>query len=79
MNVGGVVGMVIEFLSPVLPDDILRSSLSASYMNVEVYSLDGNTHDVHVYTDVSAEWLSGDRNDLVQWSYGESLFLVLVE
>ena len=54
MNVGGVVQMKITFLSPVSPDDLLQSSLPYSYMDVEVKSLDGKSHSVQLYTDISA-------------------------
>lgn len=54
MNVGDLVEMTITFLSPVTPDDLLRSSLPYSYMEVEVKSTDGNNHDVQIYTDISA-------------------------
>ena len=54
MNVGGKVQMRITFLSPVNTDDLKRQSLTLSYMQVFVVSLDGNTHDIQVYTDISA-------------------------
>ena len=54
MDVGGAVEMTITFLSPVTPDELLRSSLPYSYMSVEVKSVDGSDHDVQVYTDISA-------------------------
>ena len=54
MNVGGAVQMKITFLSPVSPDDLVRSSLPYSYMEVEVKSLDGKSHSVQLYTDISA-------------------------
>ncbi|KAF2718543.1 GTA glutaminase A [Polychaeton citri CBS 116435] len=70
MDVGGVVGMTLTFLSPVTPDDLLRSSLPYTYLNVETWSKDGNNHDIQVYTDITAEWISGDRTSIAQWSYG---------
>jgi hypothetical protein len=48
------VQITITFLSPITPDDFLRQSLIFSYVNVEVVSLDGNDHDVQLYTDISA-------------------------
>lgn len=54
MNVDGKIGMNITFLSPVTPTDMLRQSVPVSYMNVAVYSIDGNQHDVQLYSDVSA-------------------------
>lgn len=54
MNVDDKVQMKITFLSPVSPDDLLRSSLPYSYMDVEVKSLDNSSHRVQLYTDISA-------------------------
>ena len=54
MNVGDHVGMRITFLSPVTPDELLRSSLSYTYMNVKVHSLNGSSHDIQLYTNISA-------------------------
>ncbi|KAE8334213.1 hypothetical protein BDV24DRAFT_156993 [Aspergillus arachidicola] len=70
MRVGDMVGMKITFLSPITPDDLRRQSLIFSYLSVEVESIDGNHHDIQVYSDISAEWVSGDRNATAQWDYG---------
>jgi len=53
-NVDNKVGLIVTFLSPVTPTDYVRGSLVSSYLDVQVYSLDGNTHDVQIYTDISA-------------------------
>ncbi|KAK0860093.1 hypothetical protein LTS02_008753 [Friedmanniomyces endolithicus] len=70
MNAGGVVNMTVTFLSPVIPDDLLRASLPYTYLNVDVISADGAQHEVQLYTDISAEWVSGDRSATAHWSYG---------
>jgi len=54
MNVGGEVQLNLTFLSPITPNDLKRQSLVFSYLNVEVASLDGQSHDVQVYSDISA-------------------------
>lgn len=54
MNVDGKVQMTITFLSPVYPDDLGRQSITFTYLNVEVASLDGASHKVQLYADVSA-------------------------
>ncbi|RMZ71230.1 putative glutaminase [Pyrenophora seminiperda CCB06] len=66
----GKVELKVTFLSPLTPKDYMRQSLIFSYMDVEVTSLDGSAHDVQLYTDISAEWTSGNINDVAQWSYG---------
>ncbi|KAJ5530624.1 hypothetical protein N7527_004017 [Penicillium freii] len=70
MNVENKVEMNITFLSPVTPTDLKRQSLVFSYLNVEVSSLDDQKHDIQVYADISAEWVSGDRNAIAEWEYG---------
>lgn len=44
----------VTFLSPVTPKDFKTQSLTFSYMNVEVSSLDGKDHQVQIYSDISA-------------------------
>lgn len=53
MNVGGLVQMAAEFLSPVYPDDLRRQSVPFSYLKISVVSLDGRSHSVQIYSDVS--------------------------
>lgn len=67
MSVAGKVSMRIEFLSPVYPEDLRRQSIPFSYMNVAVKSLDGASHSVQIYADVSGEWASGDTNAPIKW------------
>ena len=54
LDVAGKVEMKVTFLSPVVPDDLMKASLPQSYLDVAVYSTDGNQHDVQLYTDISA-------------------------
>ncbi|KAL8822556.1 MAG: hypothetical protein Q9191_006707 [Dirinaria sp. TL-2023a] len=70
MDVAGAVTMNITFLSPVFPTDLKRQSLPFSYVDVAVSSSDGATHDVQLYTDITAEWASADNNAIAQWQYG---------
>ncbi|KAI4720152.1 glutaminase A [Aureobasidium sp. EXF-10727] len=70
LSVDGKVGMNVTFLSPVEPTDLKRQSIPASYMNVDVYSIDGSEHKVQLYSDVSAEWASGDRSAVAEWDFG---------
>ena len=54
LTAGGKVAMNVTFLSPIAPNDMKRQSLVFSYMNVEVQSMDGASHDVQLYSDISA-------------------------
>ncbi|KAH8426489.1 glutaminase GtaA [Aspergillus melleus] len=70
LHVDDLVQMNVTFLSPITPDDLRRQSLIFSYLDVDIASLDGKAHDVQLYADISAEWVSGDRNARVEWDYG---------
>jgi hypothetical protein len=72
LDVGGLVGMNVTFLSPVYPNDLKRQSLVMSYLNVDVWSEDGSAHDVQIYSDISAEWVSGDTATVATWGFGTS-------
>ncbi|KAE9976474.1 hypothetical protein BLS_002068 [Venturia inaequalis] len=72
MDVAGKVAMTITFLSPVNPDDLKRQSLTLSYMQVSVTSKDGKSHEVQLYTDISAEWASGEDDAIVEWKHTEN-------
>ncbi|KAI1762401.1 glutaminase A [Hypoxylon sp. FL1150] len=69
MNVADKVEMNITFLTPVTPTDLRRQSLVFSYLEVAVTSLDGDSHDVQLYADVSTEWASGDLSAVITWEY----------
>lgn len=54
MHVDGKVEMNVTFLSPITPEDFKRQSVISSYLQLDVASMDGGTHDVQVYADISA-------------------------
>ncbi|TFY62886.1 hypothetical protein EVJ58_g3577 [Rhodofomes roseus] len=64
----GPMTLNITFLTPIEPSDWVRQSMPFSYLSFEAESTDGKSHDVQVYSDVSAEWLSGNLSALVQWN-----------
>ncbi|KAJ7599409.1 hypothetical protein C8J56DRAFT_769937 [Mycena floridula] len=66
--VAGPVLLNITFLSPIEPSDLVKQSLPFSYLSVDVTSLDGKAHAVELYSDISAEWISGDRNNRAVWT-----------
>ncbi|KAI1462679.1 glutaminase A [Annulohypoxylon moriforme] len=72
MSVGGKVEMNITFLTPVTPNDLKRQSLVFSYLEVAVSSLDGASHDVQLYADVSAEWASGAPDAIIEWNHNSA-------
>jgi hypothetical protein len=65
---GGGIGLTVEFLSPVEPGDPRRQSIPFSYLLIRARSIDGRTHDVQVYADISGEWCSGDDSQQITWA-----------
>ncbi|KAK0233866.1 hypothetical protein IW262DRAFT_1505074 [Armillaria fumosa] len=51
----------VTFLSPI-------ESLPFSYVYIDVESNDGQEHSIQLYSDISAEWISGDDKSLAKWS-----------
>lgn len=62
-NIDGKVSVKVTFLSPIYPNDQKRQSLIFSYMDVEVTSTDGQSHDTQLYSDISAGRHSPDESD----------------
>lgn len=69
MEIDKKIRMSIEFLSPVTPGDQKRQSLVFSYLDVIVEAIDGDSHDVQLYGDISAEWVAGDHSSIAQWEF----------
>jgi hypothetical protein len=70
---GGGVGLIVEFFSPVEPGDLRRQSIPMSYVVITAQSLDGQSHDVQLYEDISGEWTSGDDTQVITWApYSDS-------
>ncbi|VDC02380.1 unnamed protein product [Peniophora sp. CBMAI 1063] len=64
----GSVDITVTFLSPIEPTDLVKQSLPFSYMSVSAKSNDGSSHSVQVYTDISAEWVTGDNSLTANWA-----------
>lgn len=65
---GAGVDVTVEFLSPLLTDDINILTRPASYITYAFKSADGKTHEVSIYFDCSAEWVVNTTNQKVIWS-----------
>lgn len=61
------VEVILSFLSPVTPTSTLRQTIPASYLAVYVTG----PSDVSIYVDVNGQWVSGDRNALIEWDLSE--------
>ncbi|KAH9482400.1 Glutaminase A [Psilocybe cubensis] len=64
----GPVDLTVTFLSPVEPTDLVKQSIPFAYMAVSAVSTDGASHSVQVYSDISAEWVSGDNSMIANWT-----------
>lgn len=49
------ISLTLEFLSPLLLDDLKLMSRPVSYISYQVSAKDGQTHDVQIYLDITAE------------------------
>ncbi|VDC04721.1 unnamed protein product [Peniophora sp. CBMAI 1063] len=64
----GPVEVNVTFLSPIEPGNMTKQSIPAVYVSLDVQATDGASHDVQVYTDITAEWVSGNHSQEVIWS-----------
>jgi hypothetical protein len=64
MNVAGKVSMNVTFLSTINPTDLQRQSVIGSYLYLSVAAIDGGTHSVQVYADISAGTVLASRPSL---------------
>ncbi len=62
------VQIALEYLSPIEPGDLQRQSIPMAWVLVTARSIDGASHDVSLYLDVSGEWLSGDPSQQFTWA-----------
>jgi hypothetical protein len=62
------VQITLEYLSPIEPGDLQRQSIPMAWVLVTAQSIDGASHDVSLYLDVTGEWLSGDPTQRFTWA-----------
>jgi hypothetical protein len=65
------VGLKVSFTSPLLMDDLALLSRPASYISLVVHSVDGKSHDVQIYFDVTGEWCVDVSSQKVVWQQDE--------
>lgn len=58
----------LEFMAPLLPQDMELMSRPVTYLRWEVKSLDGRQHDVTLYLDASGTLAVNDPGEQVTWS-----------
>ncbi|KIY50056.1 hypothetical protein FISHEDRAFT_40022 [Fistulina hepatica ATCC 64428] len=64
----GNMDVTITALSPIETSDLAKQSFPFVYISVNASSTDGQSHDVQVYMDISAEWVSGVDDVVVEWN-----------
>lgn len=67
----GPIELTASFFSPVIPQDLCRTSIPLSYLSVSVVSRDGDTHNVSLYTDINGAWVTQPAAPLV-WNMYEN-------
>ena len=67
MEAGGV-RLVAEFLSPIEPGDPRRQSVPLSLITVSAAAIDGRSHHVQLYADISGAWATGTTTDPITWA-----------
>ncbi|KAL5494568.1 hypothetical protein ACEPAI_29 [Sanghuangporus weigelae] len=75
----GLVNVIMTFMSPIEAKDIVRQSLPFSYLYFEVDSIDGNAHDITIYSDVTGQWISGNSGLESEWQINESSDFVYLQ
>jgi Domain of unknown function (DUF5127)/Domain of unknown function (DUF4965)/Domain of unknown function (DUF1793)/Domain of unknown function (DUF4964) len=65
---GSGVQITLEYLSPIEPGHLQRQSVPMAWVLVTAQSIDGASHDVSLYLDVTGEWLSGDPSQPFTWA-----------
>lgn len=67
----GSVDLALQFVSPLLPEDLALLSRPVSYINYEVSSNDGEKHDVQIYFEATPQWAVNEVSQEVQVTKGQ--------
>ena len=68
----GPVDLHLEFVSPLLMDDLDLLSRPVNYINYEVVSNDGQSHEVEIYFEGTPEWAVNELNQEVEVTIGKT-------
>jgi hypothetical protein len=68
----GPVDLSVQFVSPLLPDDLDLLSRPVNYINYEVVSNDGGKHDVQIYFEATPEWAVNELSQEVKVTTGKT-------
>jgi hypothetical protein len=65
---GAGIDLVLTFMTPVLPDDLMVLARPLTYLSWEVQSSDGGSHEVEVYFDATGELAVNTPAQKVNWA-----------
>jgi hypothetical protein len=68
----GPVDLHLEFVSPLLMDDLDLLSRPVNYISYEAVSNDGQSHDVEIYLEATPEWAVNELNQEVELVTGKT-------
>jgi len=68
----GPVDLKLQFVSPLLPDDLNLLSRPVNYINYQVTSTDENKHKVQIYFETTPQWAVNDVSQEVQVTEGKT-------
>lgn len=58
----------LELIGTWQPTDLVKQSLPFSYLALSAAPNDGKVHSVQLYSDISAEWVTGDNSLSANWT-----------
>lgn len=67
----GSVELKLQFVSPLLPEDLNLLSRPVNYINYEVAAKDGKKHDVQIFFEITPEWAVNDIDQEIIATTGE--------
>ena len=68
----GPVDLKLEFTSPLLPDDLDLLSRPINYINYQVSSTDGKSHEVELYFETTPQWAVNEPSQEVEVTKGNT-------
>lgn len=66
---GGGIELNVQFTTPLLLDDLDLLSRPVTYVTFQVRSIDGESHQVKIYFDVTGEWCVHTPDQQVAWEH----------
>ncbi len=63
----GNVELTVTFTTPMLPDDLALLTAPVTFLTYAARSTDGQSHDVELYFDATAEWVVNEPEQEVVW------------